>query len=128
MANPTMKGDLMFPNEYLSAPDLKGRDVTVTIGRVERQTLKTNKGDESKWIILFSDAKKKLVLNKTNAQAIAKVHGSKAELWIGKKITVYPTTCQAFGAITDCVRVRDKVGKSAPVQDEQETADEPVPY
>jgi hypothetical protein len=109
MANPTMSGELMFPSNYVSAPDLKGKDFTVTIARVERETLKTTKGDEDKWVVTFKEAKKKLVLNKTNAKAIAKALGiSEASDWPGHQITLYPTTCQAFGAVTDCIRVRER--------------------
>lgn len=110
---PTMKGDLMFPSLYLAAPDLQGRDATVTIAKIEKAELRTTKGSEEKWVVSFREAKKLLVLNRTNARQIADLHGAKAEAWIGKRVTLYPATCSAFGKIVDCVRVRDRVAGSA---------------
>ena len=107
---------LMFPNQDLSAADLQERDVTVTICHIAREALRVEKGGtEDKWIVHFSemqdrpkDQQKKLVLNKTNAMTIAKVYGNEADDWIGQKITLFPTTCQAFGKTVDCIRVRER--------------------
>jgi hypothetical protein len=106
---------LLFPNKYLAAPDLRGRDVTLTISRLQQETLRTNEGDETKWILHFEemqrrpeDKRKRLVLNKTNAQTIAKVHGAETDEWVGQRITLFGTTCQAFGQTVDCIRVRER--------------------
>ena len=108
MSKPTFGGELMFPNDYLAAEEFGGKDVTLTIKSIKRDALRTTSGStEDKYVIEFEKTKKKLVLNKTNAVQIAKVHGTKAEDWIGKQITLYPTTCMAFGSETDCIRVRD---------------------
>ena len=113
MSKPTMAGELMFPGQYVAAAELKGRDATVTIKRVMKAELTTTKGPEMKWLVYFTDASKPLVLNVTNSRTIAELHGAKAELWAGKRITLYPTTCQAFDKLTDCIRVRDKLPKAA---------------
>jgi hypothetical protein len=115
---------LLFPSEYLQAADLRGKDVTVTIEKVDpRHSLKKNDGSsDAKPVVTFAKAKKKWVLNKTNAKAIAKLHGKPLE-WIGEKITLYPTTCEAFGDVVDCIRVRPQRPKSkqAPPTEPEQT-------
>ena len=47
------------------------------------------------------------VLNKTNAKLIAKhLHEPKAINWPGAKITLSPETCEAFGEMVPCIRVK----------------------
>jgi len=107
---------LMYPNEYLCAADLHGKDVTLTISAIGQETLKRTDGSEdSAWILDFSEMekregtdRKRLVLNKTNATTIAAQHGPENGEWVGKKITVYPTTTRAFGEIVECIRIRPK--------------------
>jgi len=64
---------------------------------------------ETRPVIRFSDAEKKLVLNKTNATAIAGMYGNETDAWIGKKITMYPTETQFGSETVDCIRVRKEV-------------------
>jgi hypothetical protein len=123
---PVLGGSLMFPNEYLGAEDLQGQDVTVTIASISQSDLRVESGGtESKFVMMFKGKKKKFVLNKTNAVAIAALHGKQADDWIGKRITLYPTTCPAFGAIVDCIRVRNRVPQETqPTQAEPQTQPE----
>lgn len=109
MTKATFKGSLMFPSQYVAAEDLKGKDAAVTIDRVEIAHLQVQGGaKEKKFLLHFANATKPLVLNKTNANMIASIHCSAAEKWKGKRITLYPTTCQSFGQTTSCIRVRDR--------------------
>jgi hypothetical protein len=107
--------ELAFPSEYLAAEDLNGREVTVEIESVTIDEVKLKDGKkERKAILSFKGAKKRLLLNKTNAKTIKAIHGPApgdierdvTKLWVGKAITLYPTTTNAFGEVTDCVRVR----------------------
>lgn len=120
-----MDARLLFPNDYLSAADLQEKDVTLTISRLVQEELRTEKGNEDKWLLYFKEMEerhranpkrrcKKLVLNKTNAGSIAKVWGNETNDWIGKAVTMYPTTCQAFGKQADCIRIREKKPKTKP--------------
>ena len=110
---------LLFPSLYLGAADLHGKDATLTIRRIIVEELKTDRGDEKKPVIYFEetaakaaksgDKEKRIVLNKTNATAIAFLYGNEIDDWTGKRITIYPTKAQAFGKIVDCIRVREEV-------------------
>ena len=110
---------LLFPSLYLTAVDLHGKDANLTIRRVIVDTLKTDRGDEKKPVMYFKETKekadktgakeKRLVLNKTNALAIAALHGNEVDAWAGKRVTLYATTCEAFGKQADCIRVRPTI-------------------
>jgi hypothetical protein len=98
---------LMYPSEYVAACDLHGKDAKMTIARVEIETVVGIDGKKmDKPAVWFEKAKKRLVLCKTNAKSIAKQHGNDTDLWVGKSIVLYPTTCMAFGQEVECIRVR----------------------
>lgn len=126
---------LLFPNDYIAAHDLRGKDVAKTIKAVTVENLRMSGGrSEKKPIVLFSDTPKKLVLNKTNAKLIAAQHGTDTDKWPGKRVTLYPTTTLFGTATVDCVRIREKpaqrqapVNQPAPVDDDPFDIDEGVP-
>lgn len=101
--------------EHLYAYDLLGREATVQIEKCERGELVGERGKKSKKPMLkFVDKEKKLALNKTNGKAIATMYGKDTDNWIGKWITIFPTTTEFGGEVVDCIRVRPQVpeGKS----------------
>jgi hypothetical protein len=49
-----------------------------------------------------------LLLNKTNATTIAQLYGNNPSQWVGKLITLYPTTTSVGGAEKECIRVRNQ--------------------
>lgn len=107
-----LAGKLMFPSDYVSAVEFKGRDVTLTIKSVTVENLKLRGGtSERKPVVHFAETKKRLVLNKTNADSIAQEHGTDADKWLGKKITLYPTKTQCGRDMVDCIRVREPKGR-----------------
>lgn len=98
---------LMYPSEYLNAADLHGKDTVVTIEKVEIEEVPDPQGKKAtKPVLYFKGAKKRLPLPKTAAKVVAALHGPDTDGWVGKKVTLYPTTCQAFGQEVECVRVR----------------------
>lgn len=102
---------LMFPNDYLGAHEFMGKDVTKKIKSVAMEDLRVQGGKkERRPVVTFSDAKKKLVLNKTNAKTVAKLYGPDTKGWIGQPIVMYPTTCMLGRETVDCIRIRDKSG------------------
>lgn len=108
----------MFDERWVKAWDLGGKPVTVTIVKVEAGVIENPKekvNDKPKRqrlpIVWFKGAKKPLGLNKTNAQTIAKMYGNRTEDWLGKTVTIFPTTTQAFGEEKDCIRIKPAVPK-----------------
>ena len=106
----------LHPSQYLGAHDLNGKDVHLTILGVIMAPLKTDRGEEIKPLVRFEEVEKAakaknekprtLVLNRTNATTIASIHGNEVDDWTGKRITLFPTTVQAFGETKDCIRIR----------------------
>ena len=117
---------LMFEGRYIGAWDLRGEDRTLTIERVDGGVVEGEGGRKDKAPLLyFKGAKKPLVCNKTNMRTIAAICGGyRKSQWIGKRITIYATTCKgAKGGIVDCVRVRP----TAPGSSAQDSAMPEVP-
>lgn len=120
----------MFDREYLGAWDLVDRDgkpcdVTAEIERVAPGVL-TSKGDKKtrKPIIYFRGKEKGFALNKTNVAIIAKLYTNDTRLWIGKRITMYPTTTTFGRETVDCIRVRPSEPRQ---QRQQQREPEPPP-
>lgn len=100
----------MMDREWLFAFDLQGREVVVTIGEVKAGTLIGEGGRKSKKpVVRFTGKDKPLALNSTNAKTIAAMYGNDTDAWIGKRITIYPTTTEMGGQTVECIRVRPQV-------------------
>lgn len=100
----------MFDREYLGVWDLQGRDVTVTIAKVAGVTLVAQGNRKSKKpVVWFERTEKALALNKTNAKTIAAMYGNDTETWVGKRITLYPTTTTFGSETVEAIRVRPRI-------------------
>ena len=107
---------LLYPNDYLGAHDLAGKDVTLTIRHLVVEDLKTERGTERKPVMYFVETQKaaeksaspekRLVLNKTNASTIAGMYGTETNDWKGKRITLCASIVDAFGQKKEAIRVR----------------------
>jgi hypothetical protein len=94
-------------SDMLYAHDLQGHEVTLEIEQVSAGELTGEKGRKSrKPFVKFKGKDKKLALNKTNGKTIARLYGSDTESWVGKFITIYPTTVDFGGETVDAIRVR----------------------
>lgn len=101
------------PGDYLFAADLQDDSggsikATVTIASVEqgRLPVKGTSRSEKKPVLTFVGRKKKFACNKTNCSTIAALYGNRTEDWVGKRITLFATTCNGIsGGIVDCLRV-----------------------
>lgn len=100
----------MFDRDYVGAWELEGKDVTVTICKVEAKTL-TAQGNRKnrKPVIWFHGKEKGLALNKTNGKVIAAMYGNDTSQWIDKSITIYPTQTEMSGETVDCIRIRPRI-------------------
>ena len=80
-----------FQGAFLDASDLMASgNITLAISDVVAPNAEKDATGKSidKAIVSFSGAKKRLILNKTNAKVIAMAHGKKPSAWIGQKITL----------------------------------------
>ena len=92
-----------FPNKYLKADDLKGREVTVVIQSADIETV----GQKDRKIVMYFRGKEKgMVCNKTNANRIAFSYGDDTDAWIGKSIILYGEVVDFQGKPTLGLRVR----------------------
>ncbi len=63
----------MFPSQFMSAPDLRGKEFTLLIEKIEDSEVKfpEKRDKEDKYLVTFKGAEKQMVLNSTNTRAIA---------------------------------------------------------
>jgi hypothetical protein len=92
-----------FPNRYLKAADLNGRDVIVTIKSTSLEEIGFDK--ERKLVLAFAGTEKSMVLNKTNANTIARIFGEETDDWAGKRITLCARDVEYQGMMMSALRV-----------------------
>lgn len=96
-----------FDKEYVYAYDLDGKEATVTIVKVEGRELASAGGKKNKKPVVFFKGKEKgLAINATNGKTIASMYGKNVEGWVGKRITIFPTTTSMAGDTVECIRVK----------------------
>lgn len=108
-----MKIDQAFPSKYVTSGDFKHQGaVTVTIRGMAIEDV----GDgETKPVLYFSEAKKGMVLNVTNARIIAQVLGDdETDNWVGQQITLGVTSVPFQGKLVDAIRVQQPIAVAAP--------------
>lgn len=115
----------MTDREYMYAFDLNGRDVTVTIERVVAGELNNGTKKNKKPLAYFKESKsgKPLALNATNCKTIAGMYGPDTDDWIGKRVTLFPTTTNSPEGVVECVRIRPKVPSDRKAKPPQETSE-----
>jgi hypothetical protein len=99
---------------FIKAADLKGKDLTVTIRRLEMQTVGRGQKAEKKIVAFFDELDKGMVLNATNRNIIKDLYGSAAAGLIGKRITLWPKPDVEFeGKLQLGLRIRPQVPTGA---------------
>ena len=129
----TLRGELLNPGRFLAAPDLKGKDWTMVIEKVEfEEVVRAETGQkETVPVVWFKKAKKGWIINRTNEDSIIHMHGKVAENWGGKEVTIYPTTTRCGRETVDCIRVRETKFSKPPAKEPeppQETVGAKQPY
>lgn len=100
-----MKVSDAFPSAYLTAADLGGKTVRVTIKGYRMFQFEDQ--DKEKLILSFSDHDKELVTNVTNANMITEVLGTdEMDDWTGKTISLKSQKVQFGSKMTDAIRVQ----------------------
>lgn len=100
---------------YLGGFDLadgKGgfREITATISRVQKETVKNQQGKDEDVLTLHFDGLKPMILNVTNSKTMAKLTGSAyVEDWVGRSIIIGTEKVKAFGDTHDALRIRNRL-------------------
>ena len=94
-----------YPSKYLKAADLDGQDRAVSIRACIQEELGQGAEMETKPVLYFDGGQKGLVLNKTNAQAIADDYGDDTEAWAGREIVLFIQKVTFQGKLTPAIRV-----------------------
>jgi hypothetical protein len=104
---------MMDPKEYLECHELRGADRIVQIERIEGGEVTGKDGKKSKKPkCFFKGIPRPFLLNRTNCKTLTSLTGSPdMDKWIGKWITLYPTTTSLAGEQVDCIRVRPQSPK-----------------
>jgi hypothetical protein len=100
--------DDFFPSRYLKANDLEDGVEIITIDSVSKESMRNPQGgpDVEKPVVSFVGIEKGLILNRTNANTIAKLYGKDTDGWCGQYVTLYVTTVEVAGETYDVLRVR----------------------
>ena len=97
----------VFPSKYLKAADLQGREFTLRIASIRMEDIGD---DDQKPVLYFENAKKGLVLNKTNANNCVVLYGAETDGWIGKPVTLYSAWVDFQGKSVEAIRIRPAPG------------------
>jgi hypothetical protein len=105
----------IFPARYLKAPDLQGKEWTLTIDRLELEAMGRTR--EEKPVLYFVGAAKALKLNVTMARAIAQIAGSEnTDDWRGVQVCLFATFAD-FGKQTfPVVRIKAPIAKPRAIE------------
>jgi len=97
-----MKISEEFPSKYLKSSDLKGQEVRVTMGNVEREEI----GSDKKLVLYFKGKEKGMVLNKTNANTIGDFYGDDSDDWYDQPLILFSIRTEFQGKPVDGLRCR----------------------
>jgi len=124
-----------FPSKYLKEADLNGQQPHVVIARVVWEDVGQGAKTERKPVVYFEGKTKGLVVNKTNAQMIARISGTpETDDWAGTRIRLVSAEVEYQGQPVAAIRVREPLkaasnGKPAapPPPPQREPGDEIAP-
>jgi hypothetical protein len=102
---------------YIGAYALpNGDDITVTIERVQLETVTMMGGKKEDHTICHLKGQKPMILNVTNSKSIHKLYGPFIEDWAGKQITLFASTAKLGNELVECLRIRPSVAAKKPAQ------------
>ncbi len=107
----------MFDKSFIGAWSLDGEDVVVTIESVKAGNAPKKPGEKKaarKAIVKLREFEELWLLNVTNGATIAAMYGAHVEKWVGKRVTLFPTTTSSFGDTVECIRVKPTVPRDEP--------------
>ena len=108
--------------KYLNADMIGPSFWQMTIKGVHHLDVTSDRGTERKPVIVFDETDKPLILNVTNARAVARLYGADTDGWIGKAITVYTVEVKGKDGPQRRLRVKEPMPSRAR-RGQQQTAD-----
>ena len=117
-----MRIDELYPSRFLRYADLDGKPMRVTISGTAREDV----FGESKVIMSFADGTKQLILNKTNARAIARILGDETNAWSGRDVMLVPAQVPFKGDLVDAIRVKEAPARKTAGKDKRSPFDDPI--
>ena len=75
------KADL-YPSKFIKCDDLQGREWPLTIAKLTIEEIDSERGKESRPLLTFHGVQKGLILNVTNYDSIAMMHGQETDNWL----------------------------------------------
>lgn len=94
--------------QYMAGDMIGQSSVTLTIVDVTMENMNSGKGGaQTKPCLRFKERSKLMVLNKTNAKALAAILGPETENWKGARVTIAAPIVDAFGKSARSLRVID---------------------
>lgn len=101
-----MKSGDVYPSKYFKAEELED-ELTLTITKVVMEELESkDRGKQDKPVAYFKEVEKGFVINKTNWNIVARIHGDESDNWVGKQITLFVMDVEAFGEMVNAIRVK----------------------
>jgi hypothetical protein len=97
-----------FPRRYIAADDLKNLPAVLKISYVQEEDV----GQDRKPVLYFMGIQKGLVLNKTNARALAVAFGDETDSWSERPVTLREVVVDYRGTPTRTTRVFPGAAKS----------------
>lgn len=112
-----MKLKDMYPSTLLKSEDVTdaGGEMPVTIKSIDMKTFEGEGTKETKPIMVFTNDHQ-MVVNKTNANALAEMFGDDTEAWIGKEITLIVAQVDFQGKQVPAIRIKNMNSKEAAIQ------------
>ena len=115
----------MFPSKFLRAVDIGSGGDNVVIDRVAMEMVGQGADAEEKSVLYIRDVTQGLILNITNANSIAAMHGDDTDDWIGRTITLFRTKVQFKADMVDAIRIKRPAEKAIPATFAGDEADAP---
>jgi len=90
----------------MEAADLEGKEKTFTIKSSGFEEVGAEK--ETCGVITFEEFPRGMVVNRTKLKAIRAMHGDETDDWVGKQITLFPSTTPYKGRTVPCMMVKEE--------------------
>jgi hypothetical protein len=110
---PEMNIHDLYPSKYLRASDLNGNAHTVTIAKIEVESLGDPQRPDRKPVLYFTEPVKPMVMNKTNGMSIAAKFGPELSNWVGGKLELFSMIVNGPSGQVEGIRLRP-LDKAAP--------------